>query len=77
MEWLLIIPIIALMFLWCCLIISSRCDEIDEEQRNKEEKYRSLDPKSLDDDVLLDKFMEENILNYEEENREIEDNDRK
>ena len=72
MEWLLVIPMAVIMFLWCCLIVSGHCSE-DEDDQHKEETYRSLDPKSLDDDILLDKFMEEDILNYEEENREIED----
>ena len=68
---------VIILFLWCCLVVSSYTDNITEKQQNKEDKYHNLDPKSLDDDILIDKFMEENIFRYEEENREMEDNSRK
>ena len=64
MEWLFIVFVVFAFVLWCCLRMADKSDEKIEEQNN----YQGLDPKSLDDDIMIDNFMEENI--YEKENEE-------
>lgn len=62
MEWVIAIVLLFIFFMWCFCKVSGECSK-------KEEQYRNLDPKELDNEQKWDEdIYDENFIKKEDAN---------